>query len=156
MDDCSDKVDKALKAHDWEHDRQVALASAEHELHVTEAEVAAATVAVVAIAVVTAPLLIEVAAATLATWMATNVVLGSSLLVAATVSGEELGRLSYDVDILERNLASAHKQTDEAADAAAACLRQTRTGCGSQGGPGWRRPDGKCASWEDVRRGRDH
>jgi len=24
------------------------------------------------------------------------------------------------------------------------------TGCGSRGGPGWRRPDGKCASWDDV------
>lgn len=22
-------------------------------------------------------------------------------------------------------------------------------GCGSRGGPGWRRPDGKCASWRD-------
>ena len=24
-----------------------------------------------------------------------------------------------------------------------------KRGCGSRGGPGWRKPNGKCASWED-------
>ena len=27
--------------------------------------------------------------------------------------------------------------------------RQNSGGCGSRGGPGWRKPDGKCASWQD-------
>lgn len=35
------------------------------------------------------------------------------------------------------------------------CQDRHGGGCGSEGGPGWRLPDGKCASWDDVRHGRD-
>lgn len=34
-----------------------------------------------------------------------------------------------------------------AADASARC-----SGCGCRGGPGYRAPDGKCASWKDIQR----
>jgi len=39
--------------------------------------------------------------------------------------------------------------------AALRCLKEKQTGCGSKGGPGWRKPNGQCASWRDVSSGTD-
>ena len=47
----------------------------------------------------------------------------------------------------------AEEALAEAAKARAAaleCMKQKPAECGSKGGPGWRRPSGKCASWSDL------
>lgn len=69
----------------------------------------------------------------------------------------EMDKLDKQLDDADQDAQDAHDELNDAekelSDARSRyqekCQDQHAEGCGSRGGPGYRRPDGKCAGWTD-------
>lgn len=70
-------------------------------------------------------------------------------VAAMKVQADSRDRARRDVRDAERQLVDAKKAMDDALKVEQDKCHFADAGCGSRGGPGYRRPDGKCAGWDD-------
>lgn len=70
-------------------------------------------------------------------------------VAAMKIQADNRDRARRDVRDAERQLDEAKKALEDALKVARDKCQYADAGCGSRGGPGYRRPDGKCAGWDD-------
>jgi hypothetical protein len=73
---------------------------------------------------------------------------GTTYTVGAALSEQNVEDARNSFLSARNDLAQAGRELSKAMSELAKCHKQkAENGCGSRGGPGWRTPGGKCASW---------